>query len=115
MRNYVIKPGYRGMFSMDKENEEVDLIDSMRSHIDWVYDVPEDGVLKITNGETKEVKKGNKVIVFYASPYTKNIAVVVDSAEWNENVLLEEEYNNDQKNKSCCGECDCECYDEKLG
>ena len=111
MRNYVIKPGYRGMFLINTENEEVDVIDSMSSHIDWVYDVPEDGILKITNGETKEVKKGDKVIVFYTSPYTKNIAIVVNSAEWNENVILEKEYNSIPKNndkgewsETCCND-----------
>lgn len=111
MRNYVIKPGYRGMFLINTENEEVDVIDSMSSHIDWVYDVPEDGILKITDGGTKEVKKGDKVIVFYTSPYTRNVAIVVNSAEWNENVELEKEYNSIPKNndkgewsETCCND-----------
>jgi hypothetical protein len=111
MRNYVIKPGYRGMFLINTENEEVDVIDSMSSHIDWVYDVPEDGILKITDGGTKEVKKGDKVIVFYTSPYTKNVAIVVNNAEWNENVEFEKEYNSIPKNndkgewsETCCND-----------
>lgn len=115
MKNYVIKPGYRGMFSINTENEEVDVIDSMSSHIDWVYDVPEDGVLKITDGETKEVKKGDKVIVFYSSPYTKNIAVVVTNAEWDENIKLEEEYKNKQKSDTRCECSDCETCCNDLG
>lgn len=107
MRNYVIKPGYRGMFLINTENEEVDVIDSMSTHIDWVYDVPEDGILKITDGGTKEVKKGDKVIVFYTSPYTKNVAIVVNSAEWNENIILEKEYNSVQKSNNHCKCCKC--------
>lgn len=111
MRNYVIKPGYRGMFLINTENEEVDVIDSMSTHIDWVYDVPEDGILKIADGGTKEVKKGDKVIVFYTSPYARNVAIVVNSAEWNENVELEKEYNSIPKNNNCDECCETCCKD----
>lgn len=108
MKNYVIKPGTRGMFSVNLENNEFDVVDPMSSHIDWVYDVPEDGVLKIANGEDKQVKAGDKIIVFYTSPYTKHVAVVVSNEEWNENVKLEREYNEKMVHKADCDrECDC--------
>lgn len=99
MKNYIIRPGTRGMFSVNTENvEDVDIIEPIRSHIDWVYAVPEDGVLNVANNK-KAVKKGDVVIVFYKSPYSKNIAIVVNSDEWNENIVLENEYDAKETHK----------------
>lgn len=110
MRNYVIKPGFRGMFSMDQENEDYNVVEPMRSHIDWAYVVPEDGVLNISKDEKKEVKKGDIAIVFYASPYTKNTVIMINNEQWKENIQAEEEYENAHKEKCECDMCDqCEC------
>lgn len=113
MRNYIIKPGVRGVFSMDAELNDFDVIDPIASHIDWVYTIPEDGEVQLKNGAKKQVKKGDVVVVFYASPYTKNQFVVVDSEEWRENIKLEDEYKEAQKqsdNESQCCDCvDCCC------
>lgn len=110
MRNYVVKPGMRGMFSINKETDEVDVVDCMRTHIDWAYQVPEDGILLLPEGVKKEVKKEDIVVVFYSAPYSQNIAVVINSDEWKENIKAECEYEKQQKDqkKDCtCCECDC--------
>lgn len=113
MRKYVIKPGVRGMFSLDTEAENCDIVEPIRSHIDWIYSIPEDGVMKSlsdstssTNDEMK-VKAGDLVIAFYNAPYTKNQFVVISSKEWKENMDLER--SMDQKT------CDCECTDTAEG
>ena len=97
MRNYIIKPGVRGVFSMDAELNDFDVIDPIASHIDWVYTIPEDGEVQLKNGAKKQVKKGDVVVVFYTSPYTKNQFVVVDSEEWRENIKLEDDLTAEQQ------------------
>lgn len=110
MRNYVIKPGFRGMFSVDQEKEDYNVVEPMRSHIDWAYVAPEDGVLNISQNEKKEVKKGDIVIAFYSSPYTKNTVIVIDNEQWKENIQAEEEYENTRKEQCECDMCEkCEC------
>jgi len=109
MRKYVIKPGFRGMLSLDTEVENYDIIEPIRSHIDWVYSIPEDGVIKnpsdntLSTNDGMEVKAGDLVIAFYKAPYAKNQFVVISSKEWKENMDLER--SMDQK------PCDCDCTD----
>lgn len=118
MKNYVIKPGFRGMFSVEKETFDMDIVKNIYTHIDWVYVVPEDGVLKVPNNTEKDVKKGDIVISFYDAPYAKNPVIVINSDEWAENIRLESEYERQKeknKNKPCDADC-CEncphCSDE---
>lgn len=107
MKNYFIKPGFRGMISINKETEDVDIVKNIYSHIDWVYMAPEDGVLTMPDKTTKDIKKGDFVICFYGAPYAKYTAVVVESGEWAENVRLESEYERQKEvNKEAIGE-DC--------
>ena len=42
MKNYFIKPGLRGMFSIEKETFDMDVVNNIYSHIDWIYVVPEE-------------------------------------------------------------------------
>ena len=62
MKNYVIKPGFRGMISINKETEDIDIVKNIYSHIDWIYMAPEDGVLTMPDKTTKDIKKGDFVI-----------------------------------------------------
>lgn len=104
MKNYIVKPGTRGMFSVDTENvENVDVVETINSHIDWIYRIPENGVV-MCEGQKKDVVAGDLVIMFYKSPYCKNIAIVVHNDEWNENILLEKEYNHNKLSESCTNE-----------
>ena len=111
MKNYLIKPGIRGMFSVELDPIKLDVIDVTPSHIDWMYIVPDDGKITLPSGEEAKVKKGDIVVVFYDSPYTKNPVVVINNNEWKENIELEREYKTKQElNKECCGDCEiCDC------
>lgn len=118
MKKYIIKPGIRGMFSVDKENGDVDIVDYLGTDIDWVYRVPEDGTLKIQlrNNEinTYDVKEGDIVILFYLEEYTKNPIVIITNKEWRENIEAKEAYRKEQELKRantdapCCN-CECKC------
>lgn len=114
MKNYVIKHGVRGMFYVDKNDvNNVGVIEPIASHIDWIYSATEDGTINLPNGTTKEVKKGDFVIVFYTAPYTNNSVIVIDSKEWKENIQSEEEYRIKQRENERdpqninCESCDC--------
>lgn len=111
MKNYFIKPGFRGMFSINKETEDIDVVNNIYSHIDWVYMVPEDGVLTMPDKTKKNVKKDDFVIAFYSAPYAKYTAVVVESSEWAENIRLESEYERQKEaNKETLSDnTDCGC------
>lgn len=114
MKNYLIKPGIRGMFSVELDPVKLDVIDSTPSHIDWMYIAPDDGKIVLPSGEETEVKKDDIVVVFYNSPYTKNSVVVVDNNKWKENIELEREYKTRQEpNTESCRYCEtCDCYKE---
>lgn len=104
MKNYFIKPGFRGMISINKETEDPDIVKNIYSHIDWIYMVPEDGMLTMPDKTTRNVKKDDFVICFYSAPYAKNPVVVVESDEWVENVKLESEYERQKEaNKEAIG------------
>lgn len=91
MNKYLIKPGIRGMFSIN-ENNELDVQDYLRTTIDWCYRVPEDGVLSLKLDEKLkelgieqkdiEVKKDDIVMVFYPKQGLKNILAVVHNEDW---------------------------------
>lgn len=111
MKNYFIKPGFRGMISINKETEDIDIVKNIYSHIDWIYMAPEDGVLTMPDKTTKDIKKGDFVICFYDSPYTKSPVVVVESDEWVENVRLESEYERQKagNKEAISDDTDCGC------
>ena len=122
MKNYIIKPGVRGMFDIDVENDKFDVVDYFSTGIDWTYLVPEDGDLTVVlDGENikKSVKKNDIVVVFYKREYTKNRVIVIKNKEWKDNILAERKYDEDcrkeevlkasvKASKPCC---DCECCD----
>lgn len=116
MKKYIIKKNIRGMFSLNEENDDIDVIDYMRTNIDYCYLVPEDGEL-IVNGDTKKVKKNDIIIQFYPSEARPNLVTVVRSKEWKENIASEHKYYEEQEKKlasaksDCCQCCDsaCEC------
>lgn len=112
MTKYIIKPGMRGLFSVNHEENKFDVIDYMHTNIDWAYQVPEDGEL-IVEDEMMQVKKDDIVIVFYSRPYKIHKAIVIDSKEWKDNIAAEKAYEEEQRSKKtsdCCdgGSC-CEC------
>lgn len=114
MKNYIIKPGVRGLFSYNPETEDLDYTDYMRTNIDWAYLVPEDGEVKfIEDGNTivKSVKKNDVIIQFYKADGQKNRIIVVKSKEWKENIIgmakAEEAKRLEATKEPCCCD-DCE-------
>lgn len=120
MKKYFLKPGMSGMVSVDAETTNVDMIDYCRTGIDWIYEVPEDGELSVKESDIQNVpvKKGNIVILFYADYGLKHRAVVIDNAEWKENMdaykakQLEDakKYADPSKCYEACSDCpNCKC------
>ena len=113
MKKYFLKPGVSGMVSVDTDTIDINMVEYTRTGIDWIYEVPEDGVLNVNNTDIqdKPVKKGNIVILFYQDYGMKHRAIIVDNAEWAENIeaykakQLEDakKYANEAK---CCGDCE---------
>lgn len=113
MKKYFLKPGTSGMVSVDPETVDINIVEYKCTGIDWIYEVPEDGVLSVNNTDIQDrpVKKGNVVILFYADYGLKHRAIIVDNAEWAENMeaykakQLEDakKYANEAK---CCGDCE---------
>lgn len=87
MNKYLITPGMRGMVQL-KEDETMEMHDYTRSDIDWIYEVPADGVLTVsdTDIQNKEVKKDDIIIVFYERKGLVHRAIVIDNTEWKENL-----------------------------
>lgn len=115
MKKYFVKPGVSTMVSFDPETQEIDSVDYMNSHVDWMYTIPEDGEIVI-DGATKSVKKGDIVIKFYrTSDYKQNNPVIVRNKEWKANIAAEKAYvkkmreDAELKKVSDCCECaDCD-------
>lgn len=108
MNKYLINPRMRGMVQL--KGDEIELHDYTRSDIDWIYEVPEDGVLTINDTEIKdrEVKKNDMVIVFYERKGQVHRAIILDNAEWKENLAGIRQYAIDHADelKPCCGDCE---------
>lgn len=93
MNKYITKAGISALIAFNTETEEVSAVDYLRTHIDWVYQIPEDGVLQTENGE-KTVKKGDIVIKFYpCKEYPITQVIVIRNAEWKNNIKNERLYN----------------------
>lgn len=117
MIKYFIKPGQRGLIKFDAETEELDSIGYMTTHIDWMYEVPEDGMIQFPEPDgtmvTKSVKKYDFVIQFYESEGNKHNIIVIKSKEWKENIKSQEAYA-EKLRKDRLKKCNCEgpCCDE---
>lgn len=91
MKKFILKEGIRGMFSIDEENNDCNILDYINTNIDWIYQVDADGtiVLKDKDDSTiceKQVTAGDLVIKFYKKDYDMNRIVVVSSEEWKQNI-----------------------------
>lgn len=89
MNRYLIKPGIRGMFCVN-EDMQLSASDYVSTDIDWVYLVPEDGILNVQLEDnetvTYPVSKDNLVIVFYKRDGQKQRVIVLDNKQWIENI-----------------------------
>lgn len=87
MNKYLINPEMRGMVQL-KEDQTIKMIDYTRSDIDWIYEIPEDGTISIegTDIQNREVKQDDLVVVFYKREGQVHRAIVLDNAEWKENL-----------------------------
>lgn len=87
--------------------EDVDALDYISTHIDWVYQADEDGqiVYRDKDGEyTTDVKSGDIVIVFYESSKPQHPVVVINNNDWKENIKA---YKDAEKAKANCAEIGC--------
>ncbi len=103
----------RGLVQL-KEDNTLDLVDYTRSDIDWIYEIPEDGTISIqdTDIQDREVKKDDMVILFYKREGQAHRAIIINNAEWKENIqgireaeALQGQKLSDSLNQACC---DCE-------
>lgn len=87
MNKYLINPKMRGMVQL-KDDSSLELHDYTRSDIDWIYEIPADGTLSIdgTDIQNCEVKQDDLVILFYKRDGQAHRAIILDNAEWKENI-----------------------------
>lgn len=107
----------RGLVQL-KEDDTLDLVDYTRSDIDWIYEIPEDGTISIqdTDIQDREVKKDDMVILFYKREGQAHRAIIINNAEWKENIkgIREAEAETEaQLRQNLSGDhdgpcCDCE-------
>ena len=120
MKKYFLKPGTSGMVSVDTDTMDINMVEYTRTGIDWIYEVPEDGVLNVKDTDIQDcpVKKGNIVILFYQDYGLKHRAIVIDSKEWVDNTeaykakQLEnaKKYADASKCFEACSDCpNCKC------
>ena len=66
------------LIKIDSEADVLDGIEYITSNIDWIYRIPEDGILVYNNG-TEEVKEGDIVFKMYGieDKYTMNRELMV--------------------------------------
>ena len=116
MSKYLIRDGIRGMFCVNGDN--VDCADYVRTAIDWVYQVDNDGTLTYKprrvdqEDYTIDVKKGDLVIQFYQEDGIKYPVVVLNDQKFIENVKgIQEVALARAKKQDCaeCGDCDSAC------
>lgn len=103
----MVCPGHSSMIGYNTETEELLAVDYMRTNIDWVFEVPEDGEI---NDGTK-VKKGDIIIQFYKREYNKYDYVVLKDKNWKANIAARKKYEEEQMlkaNEKCCDDC-CNC------
>lgn len=107
MIKYFAKPGVSSMIAFNTDTEEINTVDYINSGIDWIYQVPTDGVLQLNNGE-KNVKKGDIVIKFYErTEYNMTPVIVIKSTEWKNNILNKHKYEEEARLKRDCACEDC--------
>lgn len=113
MSKYLIRDGIRGMFSVNDDN--VDCVDYVRTAIDWVYQVDNDGTLTYKSRKvdqedyTIDVKKGDLVVQFYQEDGIKYPVVVLNDQKFIENVEGIQEAALARAKKQECAKCsDCE-------
>jgi hypothetical protein len=115
MSKYLIRDGIRGMFSVNDNN--VDCADYVRTAIDWVYQVDDDGTLTYKSRKvdqedyTIDVKKGNLVVQFYQEEGVKYPVVVLNDQKFIENVKGIQEVALARAIPKCasCEDCDNAC------
>lgn len=111
MIKYKIYPGHSYIMGYNTETEELISADYIRTNIDWVFEIPEDGEL---NDGTK-VKKGDLVVQFYKREYNKYDYVIIKDKNWKANIAAQKKYEEEAmlkmkelKPQKCCDDC-CEC------
>lgn len=100
------------------ENNTPHPVDHSRSAIDNLFYVKEDTKVVYEKGEEKvecDAKAGDLVITFYEEQFPNKI-IIVDNAQWKENINSYEEYEQKRKEEwakrnaeNCDKCCDCEC------
>lgn len=109
MSKYLVRSGIRGMFKVDQEN--LDVVDYIRTNIDWIYQADDDGVVtyKGKDGDySVEVKKDDLIIQFYNVDGFQHPLVVISNKEWLENIKGEKEFNEKRHEDCDINEC-CKC------
>lgn len=66
MIKYYVLDQVSSLFKLDTEKDTVNTIDYIRSNIDWIYRIPEDGFLIKEDGSKIEVKANDVVLKMYA-------------------------------------------------
>lgn len=95
MNTIFIKPRQKAVL-YNAEKNDVDVLESAYSDIDWSYVCPEDCEVRCTvKGTTTVLKaeKGDLILQFYDRPWIKSLVAVVKNKQWKDNMIAKLAYD----------------------
>lgn len=102
------------LIKIDSEADALEGIEYITSNIDWIYRIPEDGVL-VYNNSTEEVKAGDIVFKMYGieDKYSMNRELIVikdekliDYYSRLYQFLTSKKNQQEKTDKYCCEQCE---------
>lgn len=108
MKTYLLNPDTSDMLCFEDTDKTVSCVRAFGHHVRQALPIMEDGILKVSEEDVRNVSKGDVVVLFWKnSNYTKSSVIVIKSPEWFENILAEFEFENKRSERSILlDECD---------
>lgn len=103
------------LLKIDNESNILDGVEYITSNIDWVYRIPENGVLVYKDGTEEEVKAGDIVFKMYSATdkysHDRELIIIKDEKliDYYSRLyqhLLSKKKENDCSCENACEECD---------
>ena len=108
MKTYLLNSETSDALCFEDTNKTVSYVKAYSDHVRKVIPIMEDGALKVSEEDVRNVSKGDIVVLFWKNDkYTKNSVIIIKSTEWFENILSEIEFENKRSKRNVIlDECD---------
>lgn len=113
MKTYLLNPYTADMLCFEDIDKTVSYVKEYGDHVRKAIPIMEDGALKVSEEDVRNVSKGDIVVLFWGNhDYIKNSVIVIKSPEWFENLLAKIEFENKRSERNILlDECVSEYYD----